>query len=238
MPDTTVQLPSGATADLSKTLFGVIHSVDGSADGYNAAWTFGKALTAVQRLDEVEAYGTKWVVTEADESEYRSFGEESPQMGDCSDCTGTGHDEIPQTEWTWRPVLSANFCSTCWGRGEVNVSNWLTWEHVKCVGLLTFDGLLEFWNDEGYIRGTVNTMGALGTMTPDGMTFGWMPAFALESDGEEIQSAYVTPYPHDAAGEPIAELTEADFDAIVDALPGYREALEEERVARIRARKG
>ncbi len=239
MPRTKIELTNGRIADLAKSQFGVIFSCDGEESGYHEPYVLNTHLSHFQREDVEthEAYGAEWIVTEAGESEYRYMGEESPRMVECDECDGEG----VTGEQLWSTFQSDGHygpCGKCWGRGEFNDSPWLRMVMVKCVGLLGFEGLLDFWNDEGFMRGTVGTMGALGTATPEGMTFGWMPAFALESDApESILSAYVTPYPYTADGEPIADLSDADFDAMVEGLEQYREAVEQERLDRIEERR-
>lgn len=250
MPTTTVTLSSG-TADLTKSQFGIVYSVDGKpGTGYQSADLLeGRTLDHFHSGKEVEAYGATWHTTDCGASDMRYLAEESPDIRPCEDCyegtPGTLHPAEQPRGWgdhkDARFVPSGQYgpCGTCHGKGEVNHSWYADLMEVKVLTCCTFDSLLDFWENEGFGSHCENTMGTMGAPMPDAIhTWAWMPAFALNGDsGDMFQSAYVTPYPFDADGEPLTELTEADFDAMQEAVERYRREAEEERVAKIRARK-
>lgn len=73
--DNILVLPSGKVADLSKTQFGIIYSIDGPPDDFHASpFMFGKRLgewEGEDAPDTVDEYGTTWYFTDRGESEMR-----------------------------------------------------------------------------------------------------------------------------------------------------------------------
>lgn len=70
--------------------------------------------------------------------------------------------------------------------------------HGKWVALLTREQLKELFSQMGfYKRSQCDTMGALGTIGPDGfMTYGLSPAWSFNGDDPDVAvNVYVTPWP-------------------------------------------
>lgn len=96
-----------------------------------------------------------------------------------------------------------------------------SYKHRKFVGLMTEDLMTQLIKDQCLDWCGCDTMGSLGTMAPDGMMIGLMPAisFRCSGDGYDLD-AYITPYVVRADGQtPLRKegMNDRDWDRINDA---------------------
>lgn len=69
------------------------------------------------------------------------------------------------------------------------------YKHRKFVGCLTEDMMKRLIDDQCLDWCGCDTMGSLGTMAPDGMTIGMMPAISFRSEESDSSlDAYITPF--------------------------------------------
>lgn len=95
------------------------------------------------------------------------------------------------------------------------------YKHRKFVAILTEPIMEALIKDQTLDWCGCATMGSLGTMAPDGMTIGMMPAISFRCDDDSCSlDAYITPYVLKADGEtPLRKggMNERDWDRVNEA---------------------
>lgn len=116
------------------------------------------------------------------------------------------------------------------------------YKHRKFVGLIDKDVLRQLIDNQILDWCGCDTMGALGTMSPDGMTIGMMPAISFRNrDDDSELDAYITPYVCKSDGlTPVGhpDLMERNWDRVNSAfIARYAEAYRKREGPYSRARR-